>query len=179
MMVPFRAVYANADLYLLDDPLSAVDVEVAKSIMADCIRGLLKSKAIILVTHQVQYLDEATEILLFQNGRVVSRGRFPDVIGSLDSEVDVVDNLELDPQIDTRQIQRVRNPTKTKGGYGTFVELKSTLDQAEEETTGGVKFGLHWKFWSATGVAPAIFLLLLFILVQVFSSGSDYWLRNV
>ena len=46
-----RAVYANADIYLLDDPLSAVDPAVANSIFQDCLCGALKDKAVILVTH--------------------------------------------------------------------------------------------------------------------------------
>lgn len=46
-----RAVYANADIYLLDDPLSAVDPEVANAIFNECIRGALSNKLVILVTH--------------------------------------------------------------------------------------------------------------------------------
>ena len=48
-----RAVYSNADIYLLDDPLSAVDPEVANAIFNDCICGALKDKLVILVTHQL------------------------------------------------------------------------------------------------------------------------------
>ena len=46
-----RAVYADADIYLFDDPLSAVDPEVAKLIFDECIRGFLKNKLRVLVTH--------------------------------------------------------------------------------------------------------------------------------
>ena len=46
-----RACYSNADIYLLDDPLSAVDPPVAKKIFSQCIRGYLKEKAVLLVTH--------------------------------------------------------------------------------------------------------------------------------
>ena len=46
-----RAVYSDADIYLLDDPLSAVDPEVAKLIFDLCINGYLKDKVRILVTH--------------------------------------------------------------------------------------------------------------------------------
>ena len=48
-----RAVYSDADIILLDDPLSAVDPEVAKRIFEDCIKGALKDKIVILVTHQI------------------------------------------------------------------------------------------------------------------------------
>jgi ABC-type multidrug transport system fused ATPase/permease subunit len=48
-----RAVYSEAEIYLLDDPLSAVDPEVANAIFHDCIVGTLKDKCVILVTHQL------------------------------------------------------------------------------------------------------------------------------
>ena len=50
-----RALYANADIYLLDDPLSAVDPAVANKIFNDCIQGYLAKKARILVTHQLHF----------------------------------------------------------------------------------------------------------------------------
>lgn len=46
-----RAVYSEADIYLLDDPLSAVDPNVANNIFHNCIRGILKEKGCVLVTH--------------------------------------------------------------------------------------------------------------------------------
>ncbi len=49
-----RACYQNADVYLLDDPLSAVDVHVSRHLMDQCIRGILKEKTVVLVTHQVR-----------------------------------------------------------------------------------------------------------------------------
>jgi ATP-binding cassette, subfamily C (CFTR/MRP), member 4 len=53
-----RAVYSNADIVLLDDPLSAVDPEVANKIFYECIRECLKDKIVILVTHQLQFLEK-------------------------------------------------------------------------------------------------------------------------
>lgn len=54
-----RAVYQDADVYLLDDPLSAVDVHVSKVLFEDCISDFLKGKTRVLVTHQLQYLPSA------------------------------------------------------------------------------------------------------------------------
>jgi len=69
-------VYADADIYLLDDPLSAVDARVGRHLMEHCIRGILKKKLVILVTHQVYYLQKATEILKMSRGRIVERGTY-------------------------------------------------------------------------------------------------------
>jgi ATP-binding cassette subfamily C (CFTR/MRP) protein 4 len=48
-----RAIYSDADIYLFDDPLSAVDPEVAKEIFNNCINGYLNGKLRVLVTHQL------------------------------------------------------------------------------------------------------------------------------
>lgn len=66
-----RSVYSDADLYLLDDPLSAVDSHVGEALFFDCIVSRLKErkKGIVLVTHQLQYLEFADKILLLdKNG---------------------------------------------------------------------------------------------------------------
>ena len=62
-----RAVYREADIYLLDDPLSAVDAHVGKHLMEDCIVGFLKNKTVILATHQLQYLNMVDNIIIFDN----------------------------------------------------------------------------------------------------------------
>ena len=68
-----RACYRKAGLYLLDDPLSAVDAEVGRHLFKKCIRGFLKDKAVLLVTHQLHHLKEANHILALSNGRWVSQ----------------------------------------------------------------------------------------------------------
>lgn len=67
-----RAIYYDADIYLLDDPLSAVDAMVAKHIFTDCITGFLKDKAVILATHQTQFVQKDTKVLFLQDGRQIS-----------------------------------------------------------------------------------------------------------
>ncbi|KRT80294.1 ABC transporter ATP-binding protein [Oryctes borbonicus] len=62
-----RAVYREADIYLMDDPLSAVDTHVGKHLFEECIMGYLGSKTRILVTHQLQYLKRADLIVVFNN----------------------------------------------------------------------------------------------------------------
>eukprot|EP00667_Euglena_gracilis_P000555 EG_transcript_556 len=70
-----RACYRPADVYLLDDPLSAVDPHVQHHIFHTCIRGLLADKAVVLVTHQVQFLEHADQVLVLDdNGAMLGCG---------------------------------------------------------------------------------------------------------
>lgn len=71
-----RALYSNADVYLLDDPLSAVDAEVAKHIFEKCIQGYLSDKVVILVTYQVQFIRSTYQILVLSDGTTSAVGTF-------------------------------------------------------------------------------------------------------
>lgn len=62
-----RCVYRNADIYLLDDPLSAVDTHVSKHLYEECINGYLGNKTRILVTHQVQHLKDVDNIIILNS----------------------------------------------------------------------------------------------------------------
>lgn len=62
-----RAVYARADIILLDDPLSAVDAHVGLRIVNECILGLLKDSTVVLVTHQLQVESLGPDLNLSMN----------------------------------------------------------------------------------------------------------------
>lgn len=65
-----RAIYRRADIYLLDDPLSAVDSAVGKHIFNSCIKGFLKDKICLLITHQEEYMDAAHRIIHVRDGKI-------------------------------------------------------------------------------------------------------------
>ncbi|KAF9199094.1 hypothetical protein BGZ49_010827 [Haplosporangium sp. Z 27] len=77
-----RAVYARADIYLFDDPLSAVDAHVGRSIFENVIgpRGMLSDKTRVFVTHQIQYLAQSTTILMLRDGKMVEQGNFQELM---------------------------------------------------------------------------------------------------
>eukprot|EP00753_Platysulcus_tardus_P008156 PLAT157.2.p1 GENE.PLAT157.2~~PLAT157.2.p1 ORF type:complete len:1456 (-),score=796.76 PLAT157.2:104-3955(-) len=64
-----RAVYSDADIYLLDDVLSALDVHVGKHIMTHCIADMLSDKTRLFVTHQRQYLPMASQAIFMDHGQ--------------------------------------------------------------------------------------------------------------
>ena len=68
-----RALYLDADIYLLDDPLSEVDPRTGKMILNDCIKGYLKNKTRILTTNQLQLIPADTQVLNFVRVRVTKK----------------------------------------------------------------------------------------------------------
>ncbi len=69
-----RACYAEADIVLLDDPLSAVDAHVGRQLFDLCVCGLLSGRTRVLVTHQLQYLPAADVVVVMADGRVKEQG---------------------------------------------------------------------------------------------------------
>ncbi|KAL0457410.1 UNVERIFIED_CONTAM: ABC transporter C family member 14 [Sesamum latifolium] len=80
-----RAVYQDCDIYLLDDIFSAVDAHTGTEIFKECIRGALKDKTILLVTHQVDFLHNADLILVMRDGKIVQSGKYGEL---RDSDLD-------------------------------------------------------------------------------------------
>ena len=77
-----RAIYSQADIYLLDDPLSAVDPQVANDIFSQCIQGYLKDKLVVLVTHQLQFLKSCEKILIIKNNKQFAFGNYESITNS-------------------------------------------------------------------------------------------------
>lgn len=76
-----RAVYKEAQIYILDDPLSAVDANVGRHLFQNCINGYLANhKATrILVTHQVHFLKDADHIIVLEEGKISMQGSFEEL----------------------------------------------------------------------------------------------------
>ncbi|EDK40781.2 hypothetical protein PGUG_04879 [Meyerozyma guilliermondii ATCC 6260] len=77
-----RAVYARADVYLFDDPLSAVDEHVGKHLIDHVLgpSGLLKTKCRILATNNIGVLSVADNLHMISDGRLVEQGTYEDVM---------------------------------------------------------------------------------------------------
>nr|CAD7589685.1 unnamed protein product [Timema genevievae] len=81
-VVSYRAVYRESDVYLLDDPLSAVDTHVGKHLFEECITSYLRGKARILVTHQLQHIKYADHIVILNNGLIEVQGTYTELTAS-------------------------------------------------------------------------------------------------
>ncbi|KAJ6648205.1 Multidrug resistance-associated protein 1 [Pseudolycoriella hygida] len=87
-----RAVYSGADIYLLDDPLSAVDSHVGKHIFEEVIgpRGLLSGKTRLLVTHGISYLPFVDTIYVMSHGEITENGHYDKLIAQKGAFADFI-----------------------------------------------------------------------------------------
>ncbi|KAI5953752.1 hypothetical protein KGF57_003961 [Candida theae] len=150
-----RAVYANKDIILLDDVLSAVDARVGKHIMNNCLLDLLKEKTRVLATHQLSLIGSADRVIFLNGDGSIDVGKFEELkernpgFGKLmafnseskeekegnEEELEQSAEQELIEE-DKRNIERqlTRRSTRTVTTVGAFPE---DVDEEEEEDEEG------------------------------------------
>ncbi|XP_041728483.2 multidrug resistance-associated protein 4 [Coregonus clupeaformis] len=189
-----RAVYQDADIYLLDDPLSAVDAEVGRHLFEQCICGILKNKPRILVTHQLQYLQAADQILVLKEGHMVARGTYSELQRS---GVDFTSLLKRDeeegPQAPGAETES-RSPRSRTLSQNSVVSHTSSIRSVKDGTEqlpaepvqtvaeesrseGTIGVGLYVKYLKAgANILVLIGVLLLQFLAQAAYILQDWWL---
>uniref|UniRef100_A0A2K5M2U3 ATP-binding cassette sub-family C member 12 n=1 Tax=Cercocebus atys TaxID=9531 RepID=A0A2K5M2U3_CERAT len=88
-----RAVYSDRQLYLLDDPLSAVDAHVGKHVFEECIKKTLRGKTVVLVTHQLQFLESCDEVILLEDGEICEKGTHKELMEERGHYAKLIHNL--------------------------------------------------------------------------------------
>lgn len=158
-----RALYRDFDILLLDDPLSAVDSKVCNHIFNNCILDCIESgKTVILVTHQLQYLDQADKILVLENGISMFFGS-PE---KLKNQREIVD-----------QIKRKEQNFFSEEGENFNLDTGSGKGEEDEEMTEKLKFSTIWRFlFSGFGNSFFIFFAIgMIICIQVILQETLYW----
>ncbi|CAE5968036.1 unnamed protein product [Arabidopsis arenosa] len=188
-----RAVYADADVYLLDDPFSAVDAHTAGVLFHKCVEDSLKEKTVILVTHQVEFLSEVDQILVMEEGRITQLGKydellmmgtaFQQLVNAHNDAVTVLPLASNESLGDLRKEGRDREIRNMAVVDKIEEEIKTTdipgvqLTQDEEKESGYV--GLK-PFLDYFRVSRGWCLLWSSVLGQVgfvvFQAASTYWL---
>lgn len=74
-----RALYSNRDIYIVDDCLSALDAYVGKNILENVFKKFLKGKTVVMVTHNLTFLDDFDKIFLIENGRIAREGKIGEI----------------------------------------------------------------------------------------------------
>ncbi|XP_021196505.3 ATP-binding cassette sub-family C member 4 isoform X1 [Helicoverpa armigera] len=181
-----RAVYRQAEIYLLDDPLSAVDAHVGRQLFDECISGYLRHTTRVLVTHQLHYLKAADYIVIMNNGSVEAKGSYDELVStgkdfakllssSHDENEDKKD-VEKPPPMSRRTSARLsttRRPSlcESTGGCEVAQEMEE-----EERESGSMGWRVYGAYLRAGGKAPPLlFMILLLVIGQLSATLCDYW----
>ena len=174
-----RALYHDADIYLLDDPLSAVDAAVATHIFDQAIRGFLKDRIVILITHQLQFVKSATKILLLKAGRQQVFGDYSDLLskgidfikfvptndtaGNQETVTDDSGNTSASSMDSSSGDNPIANPLHTRVGLS---RQTSTVSRSSIRSSGSIRSAASsfsqfrkrsgsWKLGSMLNVVPS------------------------
>ncbi|CAF3670190.1 unnamed protein product [Rotaria socialis] len=165
-----RAVYQDKDIYLLDDPLSAVDVHVARHLFSNCINGLLKYKTRLLCTHQIQFMDQADYIILVDNGRIVRTGKPNEVLTSAEGLL-LSSNHSSQTSVGTTTHKSMIDIEEQ------VIQAETALEnEAEQRCTGTVKFTVWKRYFVAVGIFLSFSIVLSVFLMQASRNVFDWWL---
>lgn len=175
-----RAVYRQADIYLFDDPLSAVDTHVGKHLFEECLIGYLSNKTRILVTHQVQYLKDADLIVILNNGQIENKGTFNELAVNKSSFSDILSNSQEEAEETDDSAKSLKKQVSTSSAYSSGVEEEEEVDEPDENTEmmakGTLNKSLYKDYFTAgSGSFLLSFMVFTLILGQIASSSADYW----
>ena len=174
-----RAIYFDADIVLMDDPLSAVDAHVGRHIMDNAICGLLKDKCRVLATHQLHVLNRCDRIIWMQDGRIETVDTFDNLMASneafqkLMATTAVEEREEDEEHANEDEVEDEKKESKKKGGK----KPAAALMQAEERAVKSVGWDVYVAYVRATGsllVFP--FVLIMLVLAQGANITTSLWL---
>lgn len=160
-----RALYADASIFLLDDPFSAVDVQVGSHLFKECILGLLAEKICVLVTHQHQFLTGVDTIFLMEKGTVACHGKYDEL-----QKEDILSKISITEKVKERK-ESISNNRYLRRRL-TAISLNLSTDEGahndleeehEERLVGSVTWRLYWQYFRSA--FPAVLLCCLFFLV--------------
>ncbi|KLU91373.1 multidrug resistance-associated protein 2, partial [Magnaporthiopsis poae ATCC 64411] len=186
-----RAIYFDADIVLMDDPLSAVDAHVGRHIFDNAILGLLGDKCRILATHQLWVLNRCDRIIWMDAGKIQAIDSFDNLMGShagfrqlMESQSSLESNKKDEAEAQGEAAPGAASADADAGTGGETEEKNKTklrkgksMMQAEEQAVSSVPWSVYGDFVRASGSilnAPAALLLL--VLAQGANIMTSLWL---
>ncbi|WCJ36773.1 ABC transporter C family member 10 [Euphorbia peplus] len=147
-----RALYQDADIYLLDDPFSAVDAHTATSLFNEYVMEALSKKTVILVTHQVDFLPAFDSVLLMSDGEILRAASYHQLLASSEEFQGLV-NAHKETAGSGRQTN-ISTPQKRGSSQ---VEIKKTyVDKQIKVTKGDQLIKIEEREVGDTGARPYI-----------------------
>ncbi|GIQ80078.1 hypothetical protein KIPB_000818 [Kipferlia bialata] len=181
-----RAVYSESDIYLLDDPLSAVDAHVGRAIWVDVIIASLKAhgKTVILVTHQVQYLPQCDRVILLNQGVVSFNGTFADLLERKESLPASLSSLLENSSQNTSTVPSACPSEAEPETVPAAVAIedkekqsKGRLGQKETTATGSIGLSVYRALVQFGGsTAIVVFMSVMLVLGQIGPVLGDIFL---
>jgi len=182
-----RALYKNSDIYLLDDPLSAVDAHVGNFILKECFVGYLKDKTRVLVTHKFESLKYVDYIYIFNKGQIVQEGTLEvlqntEIFQEIKEKYNMINKKEESAQKEeiVEEIKLTKQPSKEEKAKETPIEDKELLEKlmlAEDKEEGAVGMNVWKMYFSYYG---GWFFYVIFLIVMIASTisqtGANLWL---
>ena len=172
-----RAVYANADVYLLDDPLSAVDFRVGQHIFEKkCIKQLLRNKTRMMTSHHEDHMKDADEVIVLCKGRVLEKGSFLELQdkGILSNTIDPLYKKISKHNTDEKFVREEEN--ESVGAAVCFAgmeypskETRSLLMPKEDREIGVISSKLYWSYLRS---GMSYWMILAIILFSVTAQGK-------
>ena len=166
-----RAMYADSEIYLLDDPLSAVDAKVGRRLFDNCINGALKGRMRVLVTHHYQFLHYANHVILMNNGRIIEQGTFS-AVSSSKGGLSILEPIEKLTNGSENNSDDDKPREERKKEYWQGKEVKTSLNDGvgmaideEERTSGAVSSKTYWTYLRASLPAPLLVALIAFVVL--------------
>uniref|UniRef100_A0A0E0G4Z5 MRP-like ABC transporter n=1 Tax=Oryza nivara TaxID=4536 RepID=A0A0E0G4Z5_ORYNI len=191
-----RALYQDADIFLFDDPFSAVDAHTGLHLFKECLLGLLASKTVVYVTHHVEFLPLSDAIMVMKDGQIIQVGNYAEILNSGEeftklvfSHKDAISTLEslehssgnpessLIPGDSGSMLFRQDKQKDENEGAEEGIVQNGQLVQEEEREKGRVGISVYWKYITmAYGGALVPLILLAPIIFQVLQIGSNFWM---
>ncbi|KAI6703375.1 hypothetical protein NL676_012511 [Syzygium grande] len=176
-----RAVYSNSDVYIFDDPLSALDAHVGRQVFNSCIKEELRGKTRVLVTNQLHFPSskEGTFEDLSKNGVLFQK--LMENAGKMEEQTEEDEEGEkknIEEKISKRATNGIVNELPKDQGHGKKSKRgKSVLVKQEERETGVVSWKVLMRYKGALGGLWVVAVLFIcYISTEVFRVSSSMWL---
>mmetsp|Transcript_36598 Transcript_36598/g.88345 ORF Transcript_36598/g.88345 Transcript_36598/m.88345 type:complete len:878 (-) Transcript_36598:1871-4504(-) len=147
----------GSNLVILDDPLSALDPEVAKKLFLECIVDLMADKTVLLVTNQINFLQHVDRVVALRKGSIIEQGSYRDLIANEKSEINRLLKASSTRSSSSKKTKRTENENENKTSdqqvQGNTMPEKQTktLVTKEERNTGAVSLNVYLKYIRAGG----------------------------
>ncbi|KAJ8608780.1 hypothetical protein MRB53_039465 [Persea americana] len=160
-----RAIYFNADIVIMDDPLSAVDAHVGRHIMDNAICGLLKGKARVLATHQLHVLHRADRIVWMKEGAIHRISTFPELMANNTEfqklmETTANEEKKAEEESNEDEVEEEKKPMRKRKDKKSMAALMQQEDRAVNGVSGEVWLA-YIRSAGSIWVGPLVFLLLI------------------